>query len=95
MNTLTRTDAAGASLPAVLRPLSLGEVLDVAIALYRKNLVTLVGIVAVVSLPLLLIQVVATLFALPSNVNGLFENVPAGSFPVIRTFRFCSFTRPF
>ncbi|MCL4394218.1 MAG: glycerophosphoryl diester phosphodiesterase membrane domain-containing protein [Chloroflexi bacterium] len=79
MNMTSRTDATGAPLPTALRPLSLGEVLDVAIALYRKNVVTLVGIVAVVSFPLLVIQVVATILALPTNITGLFENPPGGN----------------
>jgi Membrane domain of glycerophosphoryl diester phosphodiesterase len=50
-----------------LRPLGLGELLDRAISIYRKNFITLVGIVAIVSVPLLLLQVVAALFALPAD----------------------------
>jgi hypothetical protein len=41
---------------ASLRPLSLGEILDQAVRLYRRNFVTFVGILALVYVPLMLIQ---------------------------------------
>ena len=50
-----------------LRPLSLGEILDRAIAIYRKNFVTLVGIVAIIAAPILVLQLVAALLALPTD----------------------------
>ncbi len=44
-----------------LQPLSIGELLDRAIRLYRRNFLTLVGIVALVQIPLTLVQLVASL----------------------------------
>ena len=46
-------------LPA-LRPLRLGELLDQAIRLYRRNFVTFVGIVALVYVPLMVLQTAST-----------------------------------
>ncbi len=57
--------------PPDLRPLSIGEILDLAISIYRKDFVTLVGIVALVSAPLMMIQVAAGLVTLPSDPNRL------------------------
>lgn len=48
------------SLPK-LRPLSFGELLDQAIRIYRRNFLTFVGIVALVQIPLTLLQWVLTL----------------------------------
>ena len=50
---------------ALLRPMNIGDLLDGAFTLYRKNFVTLVGIVAVATLPVLVIQLVAGLLLLP------------------------------
>lgn len=47
--------------------MTLGDILDQAIRLYRKNFVTLVGIVAVVSVPILLINVFSALFLLQNS----------------------------
>jgi hypothetical protein len=44
----------------VLRPLRLGELLDQAIRLYRQNFVTFIGIVALVYVPLMVLQTAAT-----------------------------------
>jgi hypothetical protein len=44
-----------------LQPLSIGELLDRAIRLYRRNFLTLVGIVALVQIPLTLVNLVASL----------------------------------
>jgi len=44
-----------------LRPLSIGELLDRAIRLYRRNFLTFVGIVALVQVPLTLVQLVISL----------------------------------
>ncbi len=52
-----------------LRPLSLGELLDAAIYIYRKNFITLFGVVALVNAPVLVLQVLATLLALPGNLS--------------------------
>jgi hypothetical protein len=45
--------------------MNIGDLLDGAFTLYRKNFVTLVGIVAVATLPVLVIQLVAGLLLLP------------------------------
>jgi len=47
------------SLPA-LRPLRLGELLDQAIRLYRRNFLTFIGIIALVYVPLMVLQTAAT-----------------------------------
>jgi len=47
------------ALPA-LRPLRLGELLDQAIRLYRRNFLTFVGIVALVYVPLMILQLAST-----------------------------------
>jgi len=46
-------------LPA-LRPLRLGELLDQAIRLYRRNFMTFIGIIALVYVPLMVLQTAAT-----------------------------------
>jgi len=46
----------------VLRPLSLGEILDQAIRLYRHNFLFLVGIIALAEIPFLLVQVALSLW---------------------------------
>ena len=46
-------------LPA-LRPLRLGELLDQAIRLYRRNFVTFIGIIALVYVPLMVLQTAST-----------------------------------
>ena len=43
--------------PLTLRPLRLGELLDQAIRLYRRNFITFVGIVAMVYVPLMILQI--------------------------------------
>jgi hypothetical protein len=47
------------SLPA-LRPLRLGELLDQAIRLYRRNFITFIGIIALVYVPLMILQTAST-----------------------------------
>ncbi len=47
------------ALPA-LRPLRLGELLDQAIRLYRRNFMTFIGIIALVYVPLMVLQTTAT-----------------------------------
>jgi hypothetical protein len=44
-----------------LRPLSLGKLLDQAIRLYRRNFFTFIGIIAIVQIPLTVIQLVVSL----------------------------------
>lgn len=48
-----------------LKPMSAGDILDRAIRIYRHNFLPLVIIVAVVSVPLVLIQVIATALTFP------------------------------
>jgi len=43
-----------------LRPLRLGELLDQAIRLYRRNFVTFIGIIAVIYIPLMILQTAST-----------------------------------
>jgi hypothetical protein len=47
----------------VLRPMSMGELLDQAIRLYRKNFFAFMGIIALVYIPISLITLVSTLIA--------------------------------
>lgn len=67
-----------ASLPH-LRPLSLGELLDQAIRLYRRNFLKFIGIIAIVQIPLAILQMLASLL----TFGGVFaqaqnpEAVPA------------------
>jgi hypothetical protein len=48
------------ALPTTLRPLRLGELLDRAIRLYRANFLTFIGIIAVVYVPLMVLQSAAS-----------------------------------
>jgi hypothetical protein len=48
-----------------LRPSSIGDILDRAVWLYRKNFITLIGIVALVNVPLLLLQILVTTLLSP------------------------------
>ena len=57
------------SLPA-LRPLRLGELLDQAIRLYRRNFFTFIGIIAVVYVPLTILQAASTTL-LTSSLGSL------------------------
>jgi len=58
------------ALPA-LRPLRLGELLDQAIRLYRRNFLTFIGIIAVVYVPLTILQTAAS----TAMTSSLFEGV--------------------
>lgn len=75
-NTL-RTNNGNAATQVALRPLGLGEMLDLAITLYRKNFLTLVGISAVVSVPILILQSIAALFALPTDLLSATDRTSA------------------
>lgn len=48
-----------------LRPMGVGDILDQAVRIYRQNMVTMVEIVAIVSVPVLLVQVAITALTLP------------------------------
>jgi hypothetical protein len=52
-----------------LRPLSIGQLLDQAIRLYRHNFVTFVGILAVVMVPLTLLQMVINVLTLGNAMD--------------------------
>jgi hypothetical protein len=54
-----------------LRPLSLGELLDRAIRLYRANFLTFIGIIAVVYVPLMVLQTAATTLLTSSMLTGI------------------------
>jgi hypothetical protein len=72
-----------------LRPLAAGEVLDRAINLYRQNAVTLWKILAVVIVPIQVIEVIVRRVTLPSDVflrNGqlyTFSGTTSGLVPLI------------
>lgn len=51
-----------------LRPLSIGQLLDRAIRLYRRNFVTFTGIIALVLVPLTLLELVGALVTLPDTL---------------------------
>lgn len=54
-----------------LRPLGLGELLDRAIRLYRANFLTFIGIIAVVYVPLMVLQTAATTLLTSSMLGGV------------------------
>jgi len=54
----------------VLRPLRLGELLDQAIRLYRRNFITFIGIIAVIYIPLMILQIASTTL-LSSSMGSL------------------------
>ena len=54
----------------VLRPLRLGELLDQAIRLYRRNFITFIGIIAVIYIPLMILQTASTAL-MTSSMTGL------------------------
>ena len=56
--------------PPVLRPLRLGELLDQAIRLYRRNFITFIGIIAVIYIPLMILQTASTTL-LTSSMGSL------------------------
>lgn len=60
------------SLPS-LRPLRLGELLDQAIRLYRRNFLTFVGIIAVVYVPVTILQTASSALLSSSMFNGPFS----------------------
>jgi len=65
---LSGADAGSAGGAAPLRPLGVGETLDVAIKLYRRNATTLWTIVALVVIPLQILDVIIRRVSLPSDV---------------------------
>lgn len=57
----------------ILRPLRLGELLDRAIRLYRGNFLTFIGIIAVVYVPLMVLQTAASALMSSSMLNTRFS----------------------
>ncbi|HSM59027.1 MAG TPA: hypothetical protein VK879_22925 [Candidatus Sulfomarinibacteraceae bacterium] len=57
----------------ILRPLRAGEILDRAIRLYRQHFLTFVGIIALVQVPLILVQMLSSLLAFGGFIGGLEE----------------------
>jgi len=52
-----------------LRPMTAGDILDTAIRIYRQNFVRLVGIVAIINVPVLLLTVITLLLTNPFTTN--------------------------
>ena len=71
------------SIPA-LRPMTVGDILDQSFSLYRKNFVTLAGIVAIIHVPLMALQIIGSLLfgVQPASPFGRFG---PGSFPQTQT----------
>jgi hypothetical protein len=74
-----RVETMIATLP-LMRPMGVGEIIDTAITLYRRNFLTLVSIAAIISGPLLIMQIIAAVFAFPLDVTSLNRRASAGSF---------------
>ena len=77
-----------------LRPLTLGEILDRAVRLYRRNFANFIGIIALVQVPLSIIQLLLTVYNANKMVSvpSQFHLVPAnigkpGQFWVLRSVR--------
>jgi len=58
-----------------LRPLRLGELLDQAIRLYRRNFITFIGIIAMVYVPLMVLQIASTTL-MTSSLSSLRSSSP-------------------
>lgn len=71
-----------ASVP-LLRPMTVGDLLDQAIRIYRRNWVTAVGVVAVITLPLLLIQNATLILAFPSDLFSVGTSTAADPTPLL------------
>ena len=59
-----------------LRPLGIGQLLDQAIRLYRRNFFTFIGIIALVQIPLTVLQLVSSLL----TTSGMLDIESASSF---------------
>jgi len=60
----------------ILRPLRLGELLDQAIRLYRRNFLTFVGIIAIVYVPLMVLQTASS-----ALLSSSFDDIAASTSP--------------
>lgn len=67
-----------------LRPLGLGELLDQAIRLYRRNFLKFIGIIAVVQVPLALLQLLVSVATLSDTLARL-QNPPDDPFGILRS----------
>ncbi|MBI5351129.1 MAG: hypothetical protein HZB50_00660 [Chloroflexi bacterium] len=63
----------------IIRPMTLAELLDRAIGLYRQNFLKFIGIFAIPYIPLMLIQSALTFFTSTSMINGINRD-PANPF---------------
>jgi hypothetical protein len=64
-----------------LRPLGMGELLDHAFRLYRRNFLTFVGIIGVVQVPLMLLTMVVTLISVTTTLNTTYSYTGPSSEP--------------
>lgn len=63
-----------------LRPLSFGDILDTVFRLYRNNFLTMIGIVAILQIPIVLLQIASTFFfgeAITADIYNLLDSLPA------------------
>ena len=74
MEATQRLESGPAATPIVLRPMGLGEILDVAFTLYRKNFLLLIGIGAVINVPVVLVQILAAVVTMPVDFNVFSRN---------------------
>ncbi len=82
------------SAPPALHPLGVGELLDAAIYVYRKSFVTLIGIGAVIAIPLLLLQSAAALINAPVDpfFVGQLARTPSSLSPSTLSFVYLAAT---
>lgn len=62
------------------RPMSIGDLLDRAITIYRRNFRTLVAIAAIVDVPLLIVQIVAAVIAFPVDFTTFARRSTSSAF---------------
>lgn len=65
------------SVPTHLRPMGLGDILDAVFRLYRSNFLTFIGIVALLQVPMILLQISLTL-ALNRGVTADIQQLTSG-----------------
>lgn len=75
-----------------LRPLRMGELLDRIIRLYRQNFLTFIGIVALVQVPVILLQLLLTIFVTGNQIEPFVNPTPApGEIPQFDSAIFTTF----
>ena len=62
--------------PVVIRPMTLGEILDKAIRLYRQNFLKFIGIYAIPYIPLVLVQMVVSVLSTSTLFRTNFQSNP-------------------